>query len=94
MRLHRIAQAIQLRQEQDFRRLARLQAGATRAVVKAIHGSQGQKKGVERADRIELLEPEPTVEELAKEIAPPGEVSTEALVAMFGEPAWGWQPEE
>lgn len=93
VRLHRIAQAIQLRQEADFRRGARLQAGATRAIVAAIHGAQGHKKGVERAQKLELLEPEPTVDAVAEQITPAREVSAEQVVAMWGPPAWGAEKE-
>lgn len=64
-----------------------------RAIVAAVHGSQGQKKGVKAAERIELLKPEPTVEEIAEEITPRAEVSTEQVVAMWGPPAWGVEGE-
>jgi hypothetical protein len=86
LRLHRIAQAIMLREESDFRRLARLQAAATRAVVAAVHGAAGNKKGVKSAEKVELLAPEDTVDDLADKLTPRVEVSTEAAVALLGEP--------
>jgi hypothetical protein len=86
LRLHRIATAIGLRQEAEFRRLARLQAAATRAVVAAVHGAAGNKKGVKAAEKVELLAPEDTVDDLADRLAPRAEVSTEAVIALLGEP--------
>lgn len=86
VRLHRITRAILLRQEADFRRLARLQAAATRAVVAAVHGAAGNKKGVKSAEKVELLTPEETVDDLAERLTPRVEVSTEAAIALLGEP--------
>lgn len=86
VRLHRIAQAITLRQEAEFRRLARLQAAATRAVVAAVHGAAGNKKGVRAAEKLDLLTPEATVDDLAEKLTPRPEVSTEAVIALLGEP--------
>lgn len=86
VRLHRIARAIQLREEAEFRRTARLQSSATRAVVAAVHASVGNKKGVASAEKVELLAPEDTVGDLAERWVPRAEVSTEAAIALLGEP--------
>lgn len=81
-RLRRIAEAITLRNEAEFRRYARLQAAATRSIVAAVHGAQGHKAGVKQAEKIQLIDPEPTVDDLL----PKPEVSTEDALRMFGQP--------
>jgi hypothetical protein len=96
VRLHRIAEAIDLRRTADHRERAKLLEGSTRAVVAAIAASVGDKSGAKKAEKLTLLTAEAVVSAATAAGAGPDAApaarqaprmpSTEKALALFGQP--------